>query len=223
MSLCLKVSDITKGYSGRRVLRGCSFTLAGGGVHALMGPNGCGKSTLLRVCALIEEPDSGRIEYSSNGKTRKTDVELRRRVTLVLPSVGVFNTTVFGNVAYGLKIRGVRHREIEERAAEALDFVGLLGKRQQDGRTLSSGETQRLGIARALVIEPEVLFLDEPTASVDQENTEIIEGLILRLKGQRQSTIVLSTHDREQAARLADSILFMENGVIRPAAMSSQS
>jgi len=104
-------------------------------------------------------------------------LRLKRRITLVLPKVGLFNTSVFRNAAYGLTIRGIKGPEAIRRIDKVLDFVGLSHKKVQNARTVSSGEAQRLGIARALVIEPEILFLDEPTASVDQKNTGIIEGI----------------------------------------------
>jgi tungstate transport system ATP-binding protein len=214
VNLRLAVSDLSKSYSGNHVLKGCSFSFDQTGVYALMGPNGCGKSTFLRICALIESPDSGAVNYFSDGKMVQTDLELKRRITLVLPKVGVFNSTVFKNAAYGLGIRAIRGSEAEKKVTDALEFVGLMHKKGQNALTLSSGETQRLGIARALIIEPEVLFLDEPTASVDQKNTEIIEDIILKIRGGDKSTVIITTHDRAQARKLADVLLVMKEGKI---------
>ncbi len=214
MSLRLIASQISKSYGGRPVLRGCSFSFEGGTTYVLTGPNGSGKSTFLRICALLEQQDGGEVRYFSGDQEMPRDMALRRRITLVLPQVGVFNTTVFKNVAYGLAVRGTKRHELKERTMNALAFVGLDTKRDQRALTLSSGETKRLGIARALAIEPEILFLDEPTASVDQENTEIIEGIITRLKQQHGRTIIITTHDAGQADRLADRKLVMKNGKI---------
>ena len=214
MSLKLTLSHITKHYEGKTVLSDCSCSFDGSGVYALMGPNGSGKSTLLRVCALLEQPDAGKVSYIAGGDIVQQDVDLKRRIVLVLPRVGVFNTTVFKNAAYGLKIRDVESREIQKRVDRVLDVVGLIHKKQQNALTLSSGETQRLGIARAMVTDPEILFLDEPTASIDEENTGIVEGIILSLKREARTTIIITTHDRDQASRIADRVLMMHDGGI---------
>jgi tungstate transport system ATP-binding protein len=214
MMLELTASGIGKTYNGGEVLKDCYFSFKSQELYVLTGTNGCGKSTFLRICALIELPDKGDVAYFSNGKTLTADLDLRRRITLVLPKVGVFNTTVLKNVAYGLRIRGMGRKQIEERVKEILDFVHLGHKGNQNALTLSSGETQRLGIARALVIEPEVIFLDEPTASVDQKNVEIIESLIMKMRRDRDATVVITTHDREQAERLRGSLLTMSDGKI---------
>lgn len=208
----LTLTHISKGYSGRPVLRDCSYSFTGTGVHVLMGPNGSGKSTLLRICALLEPPDGGELSYHANGTALPPDLSLRRRITLVLPRTGVFNTTVYQNAAYGLKLRGIHHKRIEESVMRTLAFVGLERKAHQRARTLSSGETQRLGIARALVIDPEILFLDEPTASVDQENTHIIERIIIEMKKTGRTAIIMTTHDSEQARRVGDVLLIMTDG-----------
>lgn len=214
MNLRLNASNIWKKYNSDEILRDCSFSFSEQGIYVLTGANGCGKSTFLRICALIEEPDSGEVNYFSDRNLVQKNLELKRRITLVLPKVGVFNTTVFKNVAYGLWIRGIRGSEEKERVVRALEFVELRHKTDQNALTLSSGETQRLGIARALVINPEILFLDEPTASVDQKNTRIIENIILNMKRDSMATVVITTHDKIQASRLADYLLVMNDGKI---------
>ncbi len=214
MSLRLALSNINKNYNGKSVLQDCSFSFDKNEIYILMGPNGSGKSTFLRICALLEEPDRGEVNFFSGNDIVKKDIELKRKITLVLPKIGVFNATVFKNAAYGLKIRGLKKKEIEEKANMALEFVGLTHKKNQNALTLSSGETQRLGIARALVIEPEVLFLDEPTASLDPCSTTIIEETILNIKKDNRLTIIMVTHNIFQAKRLADEVLFMYEGGI---------
>ncbi len=210
----LTLSRITKTYGDRLILRDCSYAFERNGTYVLMGPNGCGKSTLLRLCSLLEEPDSGEIQYSLDDAPLRKDMALKRRMTLVLPRIGLFNTTVFRNAAYGLEIRAAGRREIWERTMRSLDFVGLEKKMDQHALTLSSGETQRLGIARALAVDPEFLFLDEPTASIDTENTAIIESIIAAMKNEGRTTVILTTHDRSQAERLADHLLLLKQGAL---------
>lgn len=210
MKLRLRISGIVKAHNGNRVLDGCSFSFDRPGVYVLMGPNGSGKSTLLRICALLEKPDDGDVIYISGRSMLKDDITLRRRMTLVLPQVGIFNSTVFDNVAYGLRIRGLERQEIEQKTLAMLGFAGLTEKRTQRALSLSSGEKQRLGIARALAIAPEMLFLDEPTASIDEANTRLIEEMILEKK-KNGMTMIIATHDRLQAERLADQILLIRD------------
>jgi len=210
VKLRLRISGIVKAHNGNRVLDGCSFSFDRPGVYVLMGPNGSGKSTLLRICALLEKPDDGDVIYISGRSMLKDDITLRRRMTLVLPQVGIFNSTVFDNVAYGLRIRGLERQEIEQKTLAMLGFAGLTEKRTQRALSLSSGEKQRLGIARALAIAPEMLFLDEPTASIDEANTRLIEEMILEKK-KNGMTMIIATHDRLQAERLADQILLIRD------------
>jgi len=214
MKLGLRVSNITKTYNGNEVLKECSYSFEQPGVYVLTGANGCGKSTFLRICSLLEAPDRGEIIYLDEGDTVPRDISLQRRITLVLPKIGLFNTTVFKNVSYGLRVRGIRRKEASALVERALEFVGLAHKKDQNAHTLSSGEIQRVGIARALVVETDILFLDEPTASIDRKNTEIIEAIIQQLKRDGQTIIVMTTHDPAQAQRLADFRMAMSDGKI---------
>jgi tungstate transport system ATP-binding protein len=214
MSLSLVVANLSKQYEGKDILKNCSYSFDEVGIYGLIGPNGGGKSTFLRICALLEMPDQGAVRYESAGRMMAPNLELRRRITLVLPKVGVFNTSVFKNVAFGLKIRGGTARSIKAKVSDALDYVGMAHKRDQNALTLSSGETQRLGLARALVVEPEVLFLDEPTASIDPQNTRLIEEIILKLKQEARALVIMATHDMEQVKRITDRVLKIDQGRI---------
>lgn len=216
MGLHLNANLIAKSCNGESVLDECSFSFSGSGIYVLTGPNGSGKSTFMRICALLEEPDSGKVVYLADDTEVGKGIDLRRRITLVLPKTGLFNATVMDNAEYGLKIRNVEKSERRERASEALKNAGLLHKARQNALTLSSGETQRLGIARALVLLPEALFLDEPTASVDRKNTAVIEDLIFRFREKSDGLIIMSTHDKSQAERLAGTLLAMDDGRLSP-------
>ncbi len=206
------LSDIRKSYGGRAILRGCSYAFDRPGVYVIMGANGCGKSTLLRIVAQLETPDGGAVSFIEGDHALPADLALRRRITLVLPRIGLFNTTVGKNMARGLSFRGERGPAAAEKIVRTLAAVGLEQKRHQHALTLSSGESQRLGIARALVLAPDVLLLDEPTASIDEENTAIIESLLAAIKREARCMVIMTTHDRTQAQRLADRLLLLREG-----------
>ncbi|QWR78971.1 energy-coupling factor ABC transporter ATP-binding protein [Candidatus Magnetomonas plexicatena] len=212
--LSLSVTDIHKSYGGTEVLRGISYRFEPSRCYALCGANGAGKSTLLRICALIEKPDAGVVTYSAEEKTLPHDINLKRCMTLLLPSVGVFNTTVFKNAAYGLKVRGKSRAEIDSKTYETLDMVGLKDKACQNALTLSTGETARMGIARALAITPGFLFLDEPTNGIDAKNYEIIKDILLKIKRNLKTTILIATHDTKIKEQICDRVLVLSEGRI---------
>jgi len=214
VSLSLQAVDIDKSYNGNRVLQGCSWSFDKAGIYVLTGANGSGKSTFLRICALLEKPDRGTISFLDGLHEAQDGITLRRRITLVLPKAGLFNMSVSRNVSYGLRIRGISGKEAAGRIESILEFVGLSHKKDQNALTLSSGESQRAGIARALVIDPEIIFLDEPTTSVDEKNTGIIENIIQQLKQRKRTAVIMTTHDRAQAERLADRVFLLDKGKI---------
>lgn len=209
------MSELKKSYGEYVVLDGCTYRFESGSVYAIMGQNGAGKSTLLRLCAFLEQPDSGRVDFLEGGAVLENNLALRRRITLLLPAVGAFNTTVYENIAYGLRLRNVSRSEIEEKVLNAAEMVGLKDKLRRRAVTLSSGETQRMGLARAIVISPSVLFLDEPTAALDAKNSKAIEEIIQSIPSIRhtlKAAIILSTHDAGFARRVSDKVLSLRDG-----------
>jgi len=187
-----------------------------GEIFTVIGPSGSGKTTLIRLIDLLDNPTTGKIIFDGVDTTSSEHIRLsiRRRMAMVFQKPAVLNTTVAGNVAFGLKFRGVEKSQIDARVREALDIVGLLHLSERRAVTLSGGEMQRVAIARALVTRPEVLLLDEPTANLDPVNSELIENLILRIHRQFHTTIILSTHDMIQGQRLADRIGVIMDGRI---------
>jgi len=212
MSLCFNLSKIKKSYNGNPVLNDCSFSFDKSGIYALVGENGSGKSTLLRICALLEPCDSGNIVYTLNDKIISLNIDLRRKITLVLPEVGIFNSSVYSNIAYGLKVRDVDRSGIYSKVNTALDLVNLSHRKNQNALSLSNGEKQRLGIARMLVIAPQVVFLDESTAYVDHKSKDIIEEVLFTLKKKNHSIIVMATHDKAFVNRISDHLLVLKDG-----------
>jgi tungstate transport system ATP-binding protein len=214
MSLVLEVDAVWKSYHEYPILKGCSFFLDRAGIYILKGPNGSGKSTLLRLCALLEEPDRGEITYYSETGVVRSDRTLRRRMTLVLPGGGIFNNSVVKNVAYGLKIRGVGRAEREVKVERALQRFGLGHKKNQNALTLSSGESRRLSLARAMVLDPEVLFLDEPMAYVDDESRTMIKETILAIREEGRRLVFIATHDVTRVESVAEKVLVIQEGKV---------
>ncbi len=192
---------------GRRILDGVDVRFAREGISVLLGPNGAGKSVLLRVLAALLEPDSGRVSWGGQAPRRA----LRRSLGFVFQKPVLLRRSTLANVRYGLRAAGVGRAESLRRAHEALAFAGLEEVARSPARLLSGGEQQRLAIARALAIEPEALFLDEPTANLDPAATARIETMI-RAITRAGRKVVLVTHDVAQARRLAAEVEFLHRG-----------
>lgn len=211
----IKVQSLQKEYSGKRVLDIENLEIEKGKITAVIGPSGAGKSTLLHLLNEIEAPSSGTIWFEGKRIDDKTmSLELRRKMVMVFQRPLVFNTTVYDNLAYGLKLRGMRKEEIRKRVEEMLEVTGLKDKSQQKAITLSGGEAQRVAIGRAIIIRPEVLFLDEPTANLDPANISMIEELIKYARDNYKLTVMIITHNMFQAKRLSDNTVFMLNGKV---------
>jgi tungstate transport system ATP-binding protein len=215
MSL-IEVRSLYKRYGEKEALKNINIKMERGEVLALIGPTGAGKTTLLRLLDLLDSPTSGKIYFdgmdvTASGKIR---LEARRRMAFVIQKPVVFNTTVYDNIAYGLKWRGVGKSNIRQKVDSILEMVNLSDYKNRNAKTLSGGETQRVAIARAIAIEPEVLLLDEPTANLDPISTSRIEGLITNIIHRYDTTIIMATHDMSQGQRLADRIGVLINGEI---------
>jgi tungstate transport system ATP-binding protein len=170
----------------------------------VMGPNGAGKSLLLRLLHGLLMPKSGAVWWGG----RPLDDELRRRQAMVFQRPVLLRRSVAANVDFVLGLRG---NATPERTMALLDEVGLADRAAQPARLLSGGELQRLALARAIALEPRVLFMDEPTASLDPATTAAIEAIVMRVH-QRGTKIVFITHDVGQARRLADDVVFLNRG-----------
>jgi tungstate transport system ATP-binding protein len=210
----IRIRDLSRRVGGRSIVEGISLEIRRGEIFTVIGPSGSGKTSILRLIDLLDLPTSGTIEIDGTG-TAGSETErlrVRRRMAMVFQKPSVLNTTVEENVAAGLKFRGVANDEAARKVGAALDLVGLGRLARRRAATLSGGEMQRLAIARAIVTEPEVLFLDEPTANLDPANAMMVEDLILRINRKFRTTIVLSTHDMAQGQRLAHRIGVIMDG-----------
>jgi len=213
----LKIKNLKKIYNGRTVLDIESLNFQKRKIYAIVGPNGSGKTTLLNILNLLEKPDKGQISFYDQEITNKSNsdiLESRRRMTLVNQDPFLFHSTVYDNIAYGLKIRSLSSAEQRIRVKDSLKMVGLSDFENRRVNQLSGGEAQRVVIARALVIEPEVLFLDEPTANIDQKHIDVVERIIKKIKKEIKTTVIFTTHDLSQAYRLADEVISLLDGKI---------
>lgn len=233
-NLRAEVQNLIFSYGDKRVLNGVSLPIYEKSVTALIGPSGCGKTTLLRcfnrMHDLYANADyQGQIILHPGGHNilgRDVDpMEVRMRIGMVFQKPNPFPKTIFENVAYGLKVRGVKNKSfIAERVETSLQQAGLLNEVKDRLHTsataLSGGQQQRLCIARALATEPEILLLDEPTSALDPISTRHIEELVQELR--KQVTIVIVTHSLHQAARVSDYTAFMYMGDLIEYGLSEQ-
>lgn len=208
-----ELKHLKKKRGGRTVLD-LSLGLKTGSVVGLLGPNGAGKTTLLELLAFLSPPSSGEIWY----RQRRVDFSgpalfrLRRTAVLVQQNPVLFTASVNRNVEFPLKIRGVDRKNRKRIIRELLCLVGMETFGQTGAHRLSGGETQRVAIAQALACSPEVILLDEPTASVDTENRIIIERIIRDLNREKGISVIFTSHDAVQASRLSHDILFLRDG-----------
>lgn len=205
--------DVTQRYDERTVLQVDFLEIYQGEILAIVGPSGAGKSTLLRQLNFLEKPTAGQLTFQNSPMNgHPPPLELRRQVTTVFQTPILLNRSVADNIAYGLKIRGHNRQATHQAVHSVLKEVGLNHLGQASARTLSGGEAQRVALARTLVLQPQVLLMDEPTANLDPYNIKLIETIISDVNQQRNTTIVLVTHNIFQAKRLADRVAFLLNG-----------
>ena len=200
----LIVEDLRLEVDGARLLDGLGLRLDGKGCTVVMGPNGAGKSVLLRVLHGLLAPTSGRIDWNGRPPNEVTD-----RQSLVFQSPVLLRRTVAENVEFVLRARGLER----DLVGPTLESVNLAHKARQPARRLSGGEAQRLALARALATKPEVLLLDEPTASLDPRATLAVEDIV-RGAIAAGTRAIFVTHDVGQARRLADDVVFLADGKV---------
>jgi len=212
----IEAQNLFKEYSGRQVLKDINFRVQNGEIFVLVGPNGAGKTTLLRILDLLEEPTNGGILFDgvSINYSAKDKSALRRRISMVFQQTVLFNMSVFDNVAYGLKVRGGNKVGVEQRVRVILERVQLRGFEHKNALALSGGEAQRVALAQALITEPELLLLDEPTANLDPRNVSIVEEALSRVNRERRTTMIVATHNMLQAENLAHRVAVLNEAKI---------
>ena len=218
----IRFENVHKRYpSGRDALSGVSFEMQPGEMAFLTGPSGAGKSTLLKLIALIERPTRGTVlvHNQNTSRVRRRQIPyFRRRIGIVFQDHKLLNDrTIFDNVALPLVISALRRREIARRVRAALDQVGLLGREMNSPLTLSAGEQQRVGIARAVATRPDLVIADEPTGNLDPALSLEIMQLFERFN-KVGVTMLIATHDLELLDRLDHRRLRLDAGKIAKAA-----
>ena len=209
----LSIRNINKSFGERQILKNINLDINKGEFLCLLGPSGCGKTTLLRIIAGLEELDEGAVFLSGDNITTLSPD--KRNFGIVFQSYALFpNMTAYKNITFALKKKKLSKREIEEKAFEVLDIVGLRNEAYKYPRELSGGQQQRIAIARAIALEPKFLLLDEPMSALDAKVRAKLRGDIKKLQKKLNITTIMVTHDQEEAITMADKIAVLNNGQV---------
>lgn len=217
----IQVENLSKkfnrnGDKPQSVLSDVNFSVKKGECLSIIGPNGSGKTTLLSIIGLLIPPTEGKVLYKGKNITdlsKRKKVEARRNFSFVRQKPVVLDTSVYNNIAYGLRVRNVDKSQISKRVNEIIDYAGLDGYEEKNARALSGGEMQRVAIAMNFVLDPEVYLLDEVSANLDPKNVSLLESFINKIKKENK-TILISTHDRTEAIKFSDRVAVLNNGDI---------
>ena len=210
----LEAENLRLDKSPREIFNVERLTLDPGEVLALVGPNGAGKTSLLLTLALLQNPSAGVIRFAGRPVRKQDVLSLRRRMAVVFQDALLLDASVQGNILTALRIRGVPRREAHVRAEKWLDRFGIGHLARQRARTLSGGEAQRASLARAFALEPEVLFLDEPFASLDYPTRNMLLNDMGRILRDMNITTLFVTHDYTEIPLLAQRVAVMFDGKI---------
>ncbi len=213
--ILISVENLSVELGGVSVLDIPSFHLGQKEFVSLIGPNGSGKTTLLLVLNALLKPTAGQMKFRGAPMVTREDIlRYRRRISLVFQEPLLFDTTVYTNVASGLKIRGMKRGEIEERVTRYLNWFNIGHLADRSARKLSGGESQRTSLARAFAVEPEVIFLDEPFSALDAPTRQSITDDMDKIVRQTGITAMMVTHDQSEALKMSDRIVVMNSGRI---------
>ena len=209
----IEINNLRKSFGNTEVLHGLNLKIARGQLATLLGPSGCGKSTLLRAIAGLNTIDEG--EIIIDGRRVDGLAPKDRGLGMVFQHYALFpNMNVLDNVKFGLEMKGVDKKTRDTEAKKMIDLVGLAGKEDAYPANLSGGQQQRVALARSLVTKPDVLLLDEPLSALDAQIRVQLRGLIKSLQAELGITVILVTHDQEEAMSMSDYIFVMNQGHI---------
>ena len=215
----VRLKDVHRSFDGREVLRGLSLEIPRGQTTVVMGPSGCGKSVMLKHIIALLRPDSGEVWFRDQRIDTLREKELapiRRRFGVLFQQAALFDSmTVRENVAFPMRETGQRGPGIETKVRQVLSLVGLEDTVDQMPAELSGGMRKRVGLARALALDPEVVLYDEPTTGLDPIRSDVINEMILRMQKELTITSVVVTHDLVSAFKVADRMILLHEGRVR--------
>ncbi len=204
----IQVTNLIKKYQDKAVVDMNSIEFLSGNIYGVTGDNGAGKTTLLKILAGLESHDSGKIVYND----QPLGSSLMKKITYLSQTPYLLRSSVYENIIYPLKIRNVDSEIIERKAFEIMEELQVTELRDQLATQLSGGESQKVALARALVFDPEVLLLDEPTASIDPATIEMLEEAIIKRNKLQDMTIIMISHNMDQVKRMCDEVVYMRKG-----------
>ena len=211
--IVMELRHIQKFFGSTQVIHDVSFQVKKGDFVTLLGPSGCGKTTILRMIAGFYEPDSGEIELAGRRIERVAPYD--RNTAMVFQEYALFpHMSVFENVAYGLRVRHESSETVKKKVGEALSLMQLTGLEDRYPNQMSGGQQQRVAVARALVMNPDVLLLDEPLSNLDAKLRESVRVELRTIQQQMGLTTIYVTHDQQEALSMSDSIIVMKKGVL---------
>lgn len=204
----IDIKHLSKSYHDKTVLSIDDLCINSGSFLGIIGPNGAGKSTLARIIAGLDQPTTGTVQYDALSLT----ADVYQKMTMVFQKPYLLRTSVFHNIAYPLKIRKLSKDTIAIKVKNILEEMDIQHIKDQNAWTLSGGEAQKLALARAIVFEPSLLILDEPTANIDPASMLVMEKAIQNFHKKTKATIIIVTHNLQQARRLCRDVIFMHQG-----------
>ena len=213
-NILISLKNIVVEFDGQRILKGINLDIHDEEFVTFLGPSGCGKTTTLRIIGGFVEPNQGEIYF--DGKKINGVPPYKRNVNTVFQRYALFpHLNVFDNVAFGLNIKKMDKKVIEQKVRSMLKMVGLVGFENRNINQLSGGQQQRVAIARALVNEPKVLLLDEPLGALDLKLRKEMQGELMRIQKSLKITFIYVTHDQEEALTMSDRVVVMKDGEIQ--------
>jgi tungstate transport system ATP-binding protein len=211
MTAILELENVSRRFGDVEALSGASIKVHRKEILGILGPSGAGKTTMLRIAGLLEAPTSGKVVLDGQPAPVTGSLALRRRMAMILQKPVVFRGSVMRNATYGLRVRGYPDGQARKLVAPLLEELGLSGMADRPASTLSGGEVQRLAFARATVLRPELLLLDEFTANLDPANIALLEKAVRKYRD-GGGTVMMVTHNIAQGKRLADRVCLLLGG-----------